>query len=134
MAKKPPLLDNVRHVIRTKHYSYSTEMTYIDWIYRYILFHDKRYLKEMDTKEISEFLIFLAVDPKRWLVPLKTRGCTCKHPLSKCQARPRVHPGVSGTPPSLASPGSPVERSSKAAGARSPVPGPGRRSLLPCPS
>lgn len=50
--------------IRTKHYSYSTEKTYIDWIYRYILFNDKRYLKEMDTKEISEFLIFLAVDLK----------------------------------------------------------------------
>ncbi len=64
MAKKSPLPDNVRHVIRTKHYSYSTEMTYIDWIYRYILFHDKRYLKEMDTKEIFEIFTFLAVDRK----------------------------------------------------------------------
>ena len=28
------LLDQVRHVIRKKHYSYRTEQSYIDWIKR----------------------------------------------------------------------------------------------------
>jgi integron integrase len=60
-SSKPRLLDQVRHVIRCKHYSYSTEQTYIDWIKRYIFFHNKRHPKEMREKEISEFLTHLAV-------------------------------------------------------------------------
>ncbi len=35
-AKK--LLDQVRDVIRVKHYSYKTEKTYVLWIRRFILF------------------------------------------------------------------------------------------------
>lgn len=54
--RKPRLLDQVRHAIRRKHYSYSTEKTYIDWIKRFIFFHDKTHPKEMGDKEISEFL------------------------------------------------------------------------------
>jgi hypothetical protein len=36
---KPPkkLLEQVRDVIRLKHYSYKTEKSYINWIKRYIL-------------------------------------------------------------------------------------------------
>jgi hypothetical protein len=37
------LLDQVRDAIRLKHYSYRTEQTYVQWIRRYILFHDKQY-------------------------------------------------------------------------------------------
>ncbi len=37
MAKK--LLDQVRDILRAKHYSYRTEEAYLDWICRYILFH-----------------------------------------------------------------------------------------------
>lgn len=58
MAKK--LLDQMRDVLRTKHYSYRTEETYIDWVRRYILFHKKRHPKEMGAPEIQEFLIHLA--------------------------------------------------------------------------
>jgi hypothetical protein len=36
------LLDQVRDAIRTEHYSARTEKTYIDWIRRYILFHNNR--------------------------------------------------------------------------------------------
>ncbi|MBA7576991.1 Tyrosine recombinase XerC [subsurface metagenome] len=64
MPKKSKLLEQVRLVIRTKHYAYSTEKTYIDWIYRFILFHDKHHPKEMGGKEIAEFLTYLAVDRK----------------------------------------------------------------------
>jgi hypothetical protein len=34
------LLDRVRDMVRTKHYAYSTEQSYVQWIRRYILFHD----------------------------------------------------------------------------------------------
>jgi hypothetical protein len=64
MTKKSKLLDHVSRVIRTKHYRYSTEKSYVDWIYRYIYFHDKRHPKDMGAKEISDFLTFLAVERK----------------------------------------------------------------------
>ncbi len=61
--EKPPqkLLDQVRDIIRLKHYSYKTEKSYVNWIKRYILFHNKRHPKEMAGKEIEEFLTHLAV-------------------------------------------------------------------------
>jgi integron integrase len=56
----PKLLDQVRDVIRLKHYSIRTEQTYIDWIKRYILFHGKRHPSEMGEDEVTAFLTFLA--------------------------------------------------------------------------
>ena len=35
---KPKLLDQVRDVIRRKHFSIRTEQTYIEWIKRYIFY------------------------------------------------------------------------------------------------
>ena len=54
------LLDEVRQKIRMKHYSYSTEKTYVSWIKRYILFHNKRHPNDMGETEIAEFLSYLA--------------------------------------------------------------------------
>ena len=62
--QKPRLLDQVRNAIRRKHYSIRTEQSYIDWIKRYIFFHNKRHPKEMGEREISDFLTFLAVKRK----------------------------------------------------------------------
>ncbi|MEA1900990.1 MAG: phage integrase N-terminal SAM-like domain-containing protein, partial [Thermodesulfobacteriota bacterium] len=46
--KKPrKLLDQVRDVMRLKHYAFRAECTYISWIKRFILFHDKKHPKEM---------------------------------------------------------------------------------------
>jgi integron integrase len=45
-----------------KHYSIRTEEAYINWIRRYILFHDKRHPMEMGSREIEAFLTHLAVD------------------------------------------------------------------------
>jgi hypothetical protein len=50
---KKKLLDQVREVIRLKHYSIRTEQTYVDWIKRYIFFHGKRHPREMGAKEIE---------------------------------------------------------------------------------
>ncbi|NJL53896.1 integron integrase [bacterium] len=59
----PPkkLLDRVRDAIRVKHYSYRTEQTYVQWIRRYILFHNKRHPNEMGVPEAEAFLTHLAV-------------------------------------------------------------------------
>jgi len=37
----PKLLDQARCKIRLKHCSIQTEQTYVDWIKRFIFFHDK---------------------------------------------------------------------------------------------
>jgi integron integrase len=58
------LLDQVRDVIRLKHYSYRTEKCYTDWIKRYILFHHKRHPKDMGRPEIEAFLTHLAVNER----------------------------------------------------------------------
>ncbi len=62
--QSPPkkLLDQVRDAIRLKHYAYRTEETYVQWIRRYILFHNKRHPKEMGKAEIEAFLTHLAVE------------------------------------------------------------------------
>ncbi|RIK28382.1 MAG: integron integrase [Anaerolineae bacterium] len=63
MQTQPPkLLQLVSDVIRTKHYSYRTEQTYIEWIKRYILHHGKRHPKEMGAEEIQAFITHLAVE------------------------------------------------------------------------
>lgn len=61
---QPRLLDQVRNVIRCKHYSIRTEQSYIDWIRRYIYFHGKRHPAELDEAHISAFLTDLAVRGK----------------------------------------------------------------------
>ncbi|MEA2091229.1 MAG: integron integrase [Campylobacterota bacterium] len=60
MEVKKKLLDLVRDKIRFKHYSYSTERTYIHWIKHYILFHHKRHPVEMGKVEIESYLTKLA--------------------------------------------------------------------------
>ena len=54
--KPPKLLDQVRTVIRYKHYSIRTEKSYIGWIRRYIIFHNKRHPKEMTEVEVMQFI------------------------------------------------------------------------------
>src|SRR5947207_1313252 len=57
---KPKLLDQVRDVIRRKHFSIRTEQIYVEWIKRYIFFHGKRHPNEMAEAEITAFLTHLA--------------------------------------------------------------------------
>ncbi|MBM3153648.1 MAG: integron integrase [Chloroflexi bacterium] len=65
MTDKPKkLLDQMRDTIRIKHYSYKTEQTYIDWVKRFILFHQKRHPLEMGEIEIRAFITHLATDRK----------------------------------------------------------------------
>ncbi len=64
MQVKKKLLDIVRDKIRFKHYSYSTERTYVHWIKHYILFHHKKHPVEMGKDEIESYLTKLAVKDK----------------------------------------------------------------------
>ena len=62
IPKPKKLLDQIRDAIRLKHYSYSTEKTYVHWAKRYILFHNKRHPAEMGAAEIEAFLTHLATE------------------------------------------------------------------------
>ena len=54
MAVKKKLLDIVREKIRIKHYSLSTERTYVLWIKQYIFFHNKKHPINMGKVEICK--------------------------------------------------------------------------------
>ncbi len=58
---KPRLLEQVRHSLRLRHYSYRTEEQYLGWIRRFILFHHKRHPGQMGAVEVEAFLNDLAV-------------------------------------------------------------------------
>lgn len=53
-------LDCLRDLLRTKHYKYSTEESYVNWVRRYIFFHNKRHPQEMGDQEVEAFLTHLA--------------------------------------------------------------------------
>ena len=59
--QKYKLLDQVRNRLRVKNYAYSTEKSYIHWIRRYILFHNKTHPMNMGTPEIEAFVTHLAI-------------------------------------------------------------------------
>ena len=62
--KPPKLLDQLRDRLRIKHYSLRTEQAYIQWVKRYIHFHNTRHPTEMGKPELEAFLTFLAVERK----------------------------------------------------------------------
>jgi hypothetical protein len=59
--RPPRLLDQVRQVLRVRHYAIKTEQCYIEWIRRFILFHGKRHPRDMGAAELEQFLTDLAV-------------------------------------------------------------------------
>ncbi len=62
---KLKLLDQVREVMRLKHYSIRTERCYCDWIRRYIRFHHMKLRDELlagPEAKMEEFLSDLAVN------------------------------------------------------------------------
>jgi hypothetical protein len=61
---KPRLFDQVREVMRFKHYSIRTEEAYLGWIRRNILFFGKRYPETLGTEEVRAVLTALAVKGK----------------------------------------------------------------------
>jgi hypothetical protein len=58
---KPRLLDQLRQVLRVRHYARTTEECYVDWTRRFILFHGKRHPRDLGAAEVEQFLTDLAV-------------------------------------------------------------------------
>jgi integron integrase len=58
----PKLLELMREKIRVNHYSIRTETQYLQWVKRYILFHNKQHPKDMGGREVEAFLSYLAVE------------------------------------------------------------------------
>ncbi|MEJ0084428.1 MAG: integron integrase [Pseudomonadota bacterium] len=58
------LLDRVRGRIRARHYSLQTEKAYLQWIRRYVEFHDYINPADLQAADIERFLTMLAVDRK----------------------------------------------------------------------
>jgi site-specific recombinase XerD len=52
----------MRLVLRLKHLSIRTEDSYVHWVKRFILFHQKRHPQDMGAPEIRAFLAHLALD------------------------------------------------------------------------
>jgi integron integrase len=54
------LMEQVRETLRFHHYAYITEKVYVQWILRYIRFHDRKHPFDMGKDEIEAFLSHLA--------------------------------------------------------------------------
>ncbi len=59
---KPKLLDQMKSVMRIKPHSLKTEKSYIQWVRRYIYFHNKRHPDEMGALDVQKYLSYLAVE------------------------------------------------------------------------
>ncbi len=62
IPQPPKLLDRVRLVVRRRHLSHRTEASYVAWVRRFVLFHDKKHPKHMGAPEVVAFLSHLAVE------------------------------------------------------------------------
>src|SRR5439155_145779 len=54
------LLGRLRSALRAHHYSPRTEQAYVDWMRRYVEFHDRRHPATMGATEVQAFLTHLA--------------------------------------------------------------------------
>ena len=66
LALLPPvplkLLERMRRVLRTRHYSRRTEEAYLDWVRRFVRFHRYCHPAELGPEAITAFLSNLAVE------------------------------------------------------------------------
>ena len=47
----------MKNIMRMKHYSLQTEKSYIQWVRRYIYFHNKRHPDEMGALDIQKLRV-----------------------------------------------------------------------------
>ena len=55
------LLVRLRNTLRVRHCSIRTEQAYVDWVRRFIRFHQLRHAGDMGAREVVGFLTYLAV-------------------------------------------------------------------------
>lgn len=61
---KPKLLEQVRTVCRLRHLSLKTEQAYVQWIRRYVLYHQKQHPQILGAEHVRDFLSYLAATRK----------------------------------------------------------------------
>lgn len=61
---EPRFLDQLANACRRRHLSYRTEQSYVAWVRRFILFHNKRHPQDLGPTEVRAFLTHLAVNRK----------------------------------------------------------------------
>jgi hypothetical protein len=52
-SRPPRLLNQTRDKLRRLHYSYRTEQQYLQWLRRFIRFHDKRHPRTLCAPEVE---------------------------------------------------------------------------------
>jgi integron integrase len=60
-GRSPKLLDQLRYMIRVRHYSRRTEEAYVYWVRHFIYFSGKRHPEELEKRHVESFLTDLAV-------------------------------------------------------------------------
>lgn len=60
VTQHPGLMAHVRESLRVNRYALSTERNYCHWIWRFVLFHNRRSPREMGAVEVEAFLSHLA--------------------------------------------------------------------------
>ena len=60
-STKSLLLDRIRDKIRLKHYGIRTETAYVDWVRRFVVFHNRRHPRDLGPEHVEAFLSYLAV-------------------------------------------------------------------------
>jgi hypothetical protein len=78
----PKLLEQARNKMRTRHYSYRTEQTYLHWIREFILFHHKQHPSVLGAPDVSSFLTHLAIARKVSAFYTKSSAGSSSFPLS----------------------------------------------------
>ena len=76
-SRQPKLLDQVRHTVRTKHYSKRTEKTYVGWVYRFVVFHSPREI-EFDLARLAASSLFEKI--KNSITFQLSHGVKKRHP------------------------------------------------------
>jgi len=61
-ANKPKLLDQMKNIMKIKHYSLQTEKSYVQWVRRYIYFHNKQHPVNLCALDVQRYLSYLAVE------------------------------------------------------------------------
>ena len=64
VARAPGLLAVARERMRTRHLALRTEQAYLQWMRRYLAFHEGRHPRELGAPGIEQFLTYLAVRRK----------------------------------------------------------------------
>ncbi len=63
-TRTSPFLNQVREVLRLKHMSRRTEVSYLHYVVDYVRFHGRRHPQEMGVPEIRAYLSHLAIEGK----------------------------------------------------------------------